>query len=101
MERLPEGVLAEILTWLRFGGTKRDRKNVMLVEKKWLRLARKCFYLPYTTLAFSCISGNVDLLKELLKDPRVDPSDLDHCALLFACKYGRTELIKELVQHPK
>lgn len=42
--------------------------------------------------------GQIEVVKMLLKDPRVDPADVDSCALWYAASYGHLEIVRLLLE---
>lgn len=46
-------------------------------------------------------AGHLDLVRELLKDPSVDPSAEENYAIRWAAANGHVEVVRELLRHPK
>ena len=72
--------IAELVFSFVASGSKEDRLHTMLVQKNWLWLARRTFY-PTRTLCYSSMNGHLEVVRELLKDRRVDPSADDNQAI--------------------
>lgn len=49
-------------------------------------------------LSFACQNGHVNVIRELLKDDRVDPSANQNAALILACRNGRRDAVEELLK---
>ena len=96
MEQLPQPI-AELVISFVASGSKEDRRNTMLVQKNWLWLARRTFY-PTKTLCYASMKGYLEVVRELLKDSRVDPSARDNQAIQLASKNGHSEIIQELLK---
>ena len=47
------------------------------------------------------LNGYVEIVKLLLQDPRVDPSDENNLAIRLASFYGYIEVVKLLSQDPR
>lgn len=45
--------------------------------------------------------GNLELVKSLLNDPRVDPSARNNSAIAFACFFQQTQIVKLLLTDPR
>ena len=45
----------------------------------------------------ACRFGHIAVVKALLADKRVDPTDDDNCAIRWASYYGRIEVVKALL----
>lgn len=52
-------------------------------------------------LANACVNGSTEMVKLLLKDPRVDPSAKDNLAIRWASEFGHTEIVKLLLKDPR
>ena len=76
MELLPPPI-AELVISFVASGSKEDRLHTMLVQKRWLWLARKAFY-PIITLWYASMDGHLEVVRELLKDSRVDHSKVKY-----------------------
>src|SRR5690606_36616559 len=96
MDTLPQPI-AELVFSFVASGSKEDRRNAMLVNSNWLRLARRTFY-PTKTLRYASREGNLEVVQELLKDIRVDPSAEDNFAIRGASSYGHLEVVRELLK---
>src|SRR5690606_22259310 len=77
--------------------SKEDRRSAMLVNKKWLRLARRTFY-PNRTLSYVAWNGLLKVVQELLKDKKVDPSAVHNQAIREASSSGHLEVVRELLK---
>ena len=49
----------------------------------------------------ACGKGHADIVKILLKDPRVDPSCINNECIRNSASYGHTEVVKILLQDPR
>ncbi|KAJ3268041.1 hypothetical protein HDV01_003513 [Terramyces sp. JEL0728] len=49
----------------------------------------------------ACINGNVDIIKLLLDDSRVDPSDHDNEAIKYASYFGHLKVVEMLLSDPR
>ena len=96
MEQLPQPI-AELVISFVASGSKEDRLHTMLVQKNWLRLARRTFY-PTKTLRYASENGHSEVVRELLKDSRVDPSADNNYAIQRASKNGHLEVVRELLK---
>ena len=56
---------------------------------------------PKHLLGRACQMGHIDIVRILLADPRVDPSDYDNFAIRKASQYGRFEVVKLLLADPR
>ena len=45
-----------------------------------------------------CKSGDIDKVKELLKDPRVDPSCRNNWAIRLSSEFGHLDVVRELLK---
>src|SRR5690606_6818132 len=88
---------AELMIGFVASGSKEDRGNAMLVNSNWLRLARRTFY-PTTTLSYASTNGHLEIVQELLKDNRVNPSAQGNEAIRVASKNGHLEIVRELLK---
>ena len=52
-------------------------------------------------IRLSSMYGHLDVVKLLLKDPRVDPSDDSNEAIRLASENGHTDVVKELLKDPR
>ena len=52
-------------------------------------------------IKWSSYYGHVEVVKELLKDPRVDPSDNSNEPIRWSSYYGHVEVVKELLKDPR
>lgn len=95
MDSLPEPIVEVILSFVA-SGTKKDRRSAMLVQKEWLRLARRTFY-PRRTLCFAARNGQLEVVRELLKDKRVDPSANNNSAIRLAIENDHLGVVRELL----
>jgi len=96
IELLPQPI-AELVFSFVASGSKEDRLHTMLVQKNWLWLARKTFY-PTKTLSYASVNGHLEIIREFLKDSRVDPSADNNQAIRFASRNGRLEVVRELLK---
>ena len=96
MEQLPQ-LIAELVISFVVSGSKEDRLHTMLVQKNWLWFARRTFY-PTKTLRYASVNGHLELVRELLKDSRVDPSADNNFAIQEASRYGHLEVVRELLK---
>src|SRR5690606_17610592 len=96
MDSLPLPIAEEVFSFVA-SGSKEDRRNAMLVNSNWLRLARRTFY-PTKTLCYASVHGHLEVVQELLKDKRVDPSARDNYAIQYASSNGHLEVVKELLK---
>ena len=46
-------------------------------------------------------NGNHEVVKLLLEDPRVDPSDRDNTAIGLTASFGRLDVVKLLLDDPR
>ena len=67
--------------------------------KKLLKSNRKV--LDPSILENACRYGNLEIVKELLKDSRIDPSSSDNSAIKAASLHGHLEIVKELLKDPR
>ena len=96
VEQLPSPILELLLSFVA-SGSKQDRLHTMLVQKNWLRLARRTFY-PTKTLGYASEYGRLEIVRELLKDKRVDPSTWNNHAIRYASSNGHLEIVRELLK---
>lgn len=47
---------------------------------------------------YACQHGQIEIVRELLKDNRIDPAARDNAAIKEACRKGYTEVIRELLK---
>ena len=47
------------------------------------------------------MNGHIEIVRLLLKDGRVDPSDLNNWAIREASIYGHTDIVKLLLDDPR
>src|SRR5690606_3580122 len=96
MESVPQPI-AEVVFSFVASGSKEDRRNAMLVNSNWLWLARRTFY-PTKTLSYASWEGYSEIVRELLKDKRVDPTAVYNYAIRFASSNGNLEVVQELLK---
>ena len=96
MEQLPQPI-AELVISFVVSGSKEDRLHTMLVQKNWLWLARRTFY-PTKSLRYASLNGRLEVVRELLKDSRVDPSVVNNYAIQWASRNGHLEVVRELLK---
>ena len=70
-----------------------------------LEIVRELLKDPSIELSCSIIdaslNGHLEIVKELLKDHRVDPSELDNLATVLASENDHLEVVKELLKDPR
>jgi len=49
----------------------------------------------------ACNSGQIEVLKILLEDHRVDPEAAGHACIRLAAAKGHTEMVQLLLRHPR
>lgn len=52
-------------------------------------------------LQFATEEGNIEIVKLLLQDPRVDPADEKNLAIIYASQNGYFEIVQLLLQDPR
>jgi len=73
----------------------------LCTSKRWLRIGRRVFdpsAQRNRALIWGCMHGYHNLVKELVKDPRVDVSARNCYVLRWACKEGLLEVVKQVLK---
>ena len=96
MEQLPQPIVELVISFVG-SGSKEDRLHTQLVQKNWLWFARRTFY-PAKTLCYASLNGYLEVVRELLKDSRVDPSADNNYAIRWASRYGHSGVVRELLR---
>src|SRR3990170_2153039 len=78
---------------------------------KFLLLNKECYSKQYLFFYFfeniqklfklACKNNNIEVVKLLLQDLRVDPSDQSNDAIIWASQSGHVEIVKLLLQDPR
>src|SRR5690606_10551879 len=95
---LPREILILIFSFIPFG---KDWKSVKLVCKKWFELSWRAFdhsVKHSLAIRYASESGHLEIVRELLKDKRVDPSADNNYAIRCATLKGCLEIVQELLK---
>src|SRR5688572_10696248 len=95
VDSLPQPI-AEVVFSFVASGSKEARRNAMLVNSNWLWLARRTFY-PTRALCYAAMKSHLEVVRELLKDRRVDPSAGNNWAIQEASSKVHLEVVQELL----
>ena len=85
--------------------------KILKNNTQFLLLNKECFFKKYLFFYFieniqklflnACMNNRIEIVKLLLQDPRVDPSDQNNEAIRWVSRYGRVEVVKLLSQDPR
>jgi hypothetical protein len=56
---------------------------------------------PDKQIRYASFYGRIEVVKKLLKDPRVDPSNCDNYAIKWASRNGHIEVVNILLEDPR
>lgn len=81
-----------------------DWFSVLLTCKRFHGIAKKIFDPSINNneaIIYSCLRGQVESVKYLLKDTRVNPTAKRNCSIIYASAHGYLEIVKELLKDPR
>ena len=58
-------------------------------------------YTNFSVFMYACKKAHLEVVRLLLKDPRVDPAIWDNAPISWACESGCLEVVRLLLQHPR
>lgn len=96
-DSIPLCILEIIISFATQWSKRKDRLSVMLVNKIWLNVSRRMVH-PGGTLYYAVIKNNIDIVKIILEDKKIDISYINNIHFRKACEYGRTEIVKEFLK---
>lgn len=100
MDSLDDKILEHVFSFIQY----LDWKAVLLTCKRFWRVGTKIFNPARddnAAIKRMAMLGNLDAVRALLRDPRVDPSANDNAAIGLASRGGHLEVVKELLKDPR
>lgn len=100
MDTIIEDILKDIIAQTHFY----DRLAVLLTCKRFHKIAKEVFDPSRNNdaaIIYSSKNGQLESVKYLLKDPRVNPTAKRNCSIIYASAHGYLEIVKELLKDPR